>query len=114
MRVTLMRRLGRLKQIYLRAKRYPSHVASISLLVIALGVGASSAGIFLSSLNLSDKLAAETVILTGAGFLLAMLAAIVAYRLSARVPKLSLEIRSYSFLKERGCVKGDVSWGFAG
>jgi hypothetical protein len=95
LRTAIVRQVSKSKQIYVRVKRRPWHVAVTSLLVIALGVGVSSAGVFLSSLDLPDKLAAETVILTAAGFLLAMLAAVVAilaYRLSAQKPKLGLSI----------------------
>jgi hypothetical protein len=81
------------KGIYSRMLHHPWHLAVTFLVVITLGALASSGGVSLSSLDLSGKLAAETVILTGAGFLLAILAAtvaILAYRLSARVPELGL------------------------
>jgi hypothetical protein len=85
-----------LEGIYSRIRCRPWRLAATLLILITLGVMASSGGVLLSSLNFSDKIAAETAILTGAGLLLAVLAAavaILAYRLSARVPELGLAIQ---------------------
>ena len=89
----MMMRIPKEKRAYFRALYHPGGFAVALLAVITLSVVVSSVEVFLSPLNLSDKLAAETVVLTGAGFLLAVLAAVVAilaYRLAARQPKLEL------------------------